>query len=145
MFRTDDTECCAGTQSGSQPGSPPPYQKIFSIFADVGGILIDLCDNEEVPHLNLVLKELPSPGVLHPDPVLEDAHVLLCVAVNGKVHEAHLDTKVMSFHFFHDNSRPGYQMDRREGQTRTQILGNTLAQGLWSFWMNQSCSLKINF
>ena len=67
----------------------------------IDGILIDLCDEEEVPHLNLVLKELPSPGVLHPDPVLEDAHVLLCVAVNGKVHEAHLDTKsvVVSFSY----------------------------------------------
>ena len=105
---------------------------------------MDLCDYEEVPHLNLVLKELPSPGVLHPDPVLEDAHVLLCVAVNGKVHEAHLDTKVLSFRF-HTKSRPEYQMGRREDQTRMQILGSTLAQGLWSFWMNQSCSLKINF
>ena len=35
-------------------------------------------------------------------------------------------------------------MDRREGQTRMRILGSTLAQGLLSFGMNQSCSLKIN-
>ena len=93
------------------------------------GILDNLCDDEEVPHLNLVFKELPSAGVLYPDPVLEDAHVLLRVAVNGKVHKAHLDPKKLLSLRFDVNSRPGYQMDRREGQTRMRILGSTLAQG----------------
>ena len=68
------------------------FLKIFKNIISYG-ITIDLCDDEEVPHLNLVFQELPSPRVLHPDPVLQDAHVLLRVAVNGKVHKAHLDPK----------------------------------------------------
>lgn len=43
------------------------------------------------------------------------------------------------------SKRPEYQKDKTEDQTRMKILDSTLVQGLLSFWMNQSCSLKINF
>lgn len=54
---------------------------------------MNLGDDEEVPQLNLILQQRPPPSVLHPEPILEDAHVLLRVAINGKVHQAHLDTE----------------------------------------------------
>ena len=56
-------------------------------------LFMDLCYDEEVPQLNLILQQLLSPSVLNPKPILEDAHVLLRVAINGEVHQAHLDTQ----------------------------------------------------
>ena len=114
-------------------------------FKDSLIVFTDLCDYKEVPQLDLILQQRLLPCILHPYSVLDDAHVLLRVAVNGKVHEAHLDTKCLMIGLYKQNKRPECQKDRTEDQTRMKILDSTLVQGLLSFWMNQSCSLKINF
>ena len=71
-----------------------PEQVVLDVAAeddpDLHLAVLLLSDDEEVPHLDLVLQQLSSPRVLHSDSILEDAHVLLGVAVDGKVHKAHL-------------------------------------------------------
>ena len=75
-----------------------PEQVVLDVAAeddpDLHLAVLLLGDDEEVPHLYLVLQQLPPPCVLHPDSVFEDAHVLLGVAVNGKVHKAHLRASI---------------------------------------------------